>query len=226
MIDYFYSWPDNLFFLTANRPEDVDSRTAATDFGHTIKAMWMIRNAGRLTGETERVDWAEANGRRVLERAYIAGSGSWAQGVLRGGAVDADKSWWIYAELDQFAASIALADTATAEYLPQTYEYWFNYFVDRQYGEVWNGVEASANRPIRQLPKAWAWKSAYHSLEHALIAYITTRQLRNEPVTLYYAFRSQPDSGLVRPYFYSGAIESVIARDGTSAWAVTFRNIR
>ncbi|HET8550043.1 MAG TPA: hypothetical protein VFL57_18665, partial [Bryobacteraceae bacterium] len=174
----------------------------------------------------DRVEWAEANGRRVLERAYINETGSWAQGVRRGGAIDGDKSWWIYAELDQFAASVALTDSATAQYLPQTYEYWFNYFIDREYGEVWNGVAAATNQPIQQLPKAWAWKSAYHSLEHALVAYITTRQLRGEPVTLFYAFASPPARELIRPYFFTGTVESIEAVAATPFWAVTFRDVR
>ena len=226
MIDHFYSPEENLFFLTANRPEDLDIRTAAADFGHTIKAMWMVRNAGLLNQETERVEWAETQGLRVLERAYMRESGSWAQGVLRGGAIDANKSWWSYAELDQFAASLALTKPGAAVYLPETYDYWFNYFVDRQHGEVWNGVEAATNGPIRQLPKAWAWKSAYHSLEHALVAYITTRRLHGEPLKLYYAFTATPAAELIRPYFYIGAIEGIEAVPGTPFTAVTFRDVR
>jgi hypothetical protein len=183
----------------------------------------MVRNAALLNGETDSVRWAEQSGLRVLERAYISDTGSWAQGVLRGGAIDPGKSWWIYAELDQFAASLALMNPAAATYLPRTYDYWFNYFVDREHGEVWNGVDVN-NQAVRQLPKAWAWKSAYHSLEHALVAFITTRQLHGEPVKLHYAFTAMPAPEHLRPYFFSGTIESVEVVESAGV-AVTFRHV-
>jgi hypothetical protein len=41
---------------------------------------------------------------------------------------------------------------------------------------------------LRQLPKQWQWKNAYHCFEHALVGYIVAQQLQGEMVTLYYAF--------------------------------------
>ena len=223
IIERFYSAEQNLVFLAGNSEADRDITKVGTDFGHTIKAMWMIRFAGLLSGERDLVEFAERNGPRVLERAWIESSGSWAQEVLKGGVINPDKSWWIYAELDQFAATMALGDARHAKYLPRSYDYWFRYFVDPRFGEVWTGVNARDNSPQRDLPKAWPWKNAYHSLEHALVGLITTQQLKGAPVTLHYAFPNEVPAD-VQPYFYRGRVESQAQRDGV--WAITFRDVR
>ena len=228
MIEQFYSPSENVFFLNANTPQDVDIKFSGTDFGHTIKAMWMIRMAGLIAGEKDLVEFSEKNGPRVLERAYIASNGSWAGGVLPGGTIDTNKTWWVYAELDQFAGTLAMSDPQYAKYLPQTYSYWFNYFVDKQFGEVWNGVDGKTNAPQKDWPKQWPWKNAYHSLEHTLVGMIVTQQLYGEAVPLYFNFRSQPPDERIQPYFFRGTIDSMETstdwRDGM-IWKVQFRNV-
>jgi hypothetical protein len=171
------------------------------------------------------VQFSETNGPRVLARAYLASNGSWAEGLLPGAVMDLNKTWWIYAELDQYTGSLAMAYPDLATYLPDTYDYWLNTFVDRQYGEVWNGIDAATNLPQKSMPKSWPWKNAYHSFEHAMVAYISTSQLKGQPVLLFYAFPTLP--GVIRPYFYSGQIvEAIPAGDpGTNTWAITFRDV-
>jgi mannose/cellobiose epimerase-like protein (N-acyl-D-glucosamine 2-epimerase family) len=222
MIEKYYNWDENLFFLTSNTPSDRDPAVSATDFGHTIKAMWMIRWTGILTSNPEFVWFAETNGRRVLERAFLESNGSWASGVKAGGAIDLDKSWWIFAELDQFAATLSLQDPELAtKYLSRTYDYWRTYMVDHQYGEVWTTVNGATNLPLTDLPKQWPWKNGYHSLEHALVAYITTRANEGLPLTLYFA---HSETANLRPYFFQARTTSIEARgDGTTA--VTFEGI-
>lgn len=230
MIERFYNRDENLMFLSANSPDDLDLSKNATDFGHTIKAMWMIRFTGILTGDRELVQFAEENGPKVLARAYQAESGSWASGVKAGGELDLNKSWWIYAELDQFAATMALSDPDHARYLPSTYDYWFTYFVDRPRGEVWTNLDGTTHRPpANDMPKAWPWKNGYHSMEHAMVAFITTSQLQGQPVKLFFAFPELPARDLIRPYFFRGDIEQVehfTDRVHGALQAVTFRNVR
>jgi hypothetical protein len=117
-----------------------------------------------------------------------------------------DKSAWIFAELDQLAGTLALRDSTFARYLPAVYGYWFGHFVDPVYGEVWNGVDGKAHMPLRQLPKEWKWKNAYHSFGHALVGYIVAQQLHGELVTLYYAFAGDPPVASVQPNYFSGEI--------------------
>jgi len=148
--------------------------------------------------------------------------------VKKGGTVDYDQSWWVYAELDQFAATLAMTDPSYAAYLPQTYDYYFRYFVDPQYGEVWTTVNALTHKSLGDMPKAWPWKSAYHSYEHALVGYITSQQLAAQPATLYYAFITQPKLADVHPYYFNASQQTseTINDQGMTFYKVTFTGIR
>ena len=224
----FYSPSNNLFFLQADTPQERDLAFTGVDVGHSSKSLWMLRWTGLMTGDQGLVGFAEANARKLLDRAYIPepdGSGSWAGGVLQGGALDKDKSWWVYDELDQLSATLALGDATAGKYLPQTNDYWFKYFVDTQYGEVWNGVNYGTNTPQRDYPKAWQWKSAYHDMEHVLVGYITSQWMQGSPATLHYAFGQTVDRSTIHPYYFSADIDSLTtSRDasGNSYQTVTF----
>lgn len=230
MREQFYNERENLMFLRANSPDDLDIAKSGTDFGHTIKALWMMRFAGLILQDREMVRFAQENGPRVLARAYQAEPGAWAQGVKAGGELDIDKSWWIYCELDQFAATMALTDPEQARYLPSTYEYWFSRFVDRPAGEVWSTVNGTTHQPPPNAnPKAWPWKNGYHSSEHALVAFITTSQLQGQPVTLHYNFRAMPGRDRIHPYFFRGTVRSMqTAQDRLHGeiQAITFSDVR
>ena len=224
----FYSPSNNLFFLQADTPQQRDLAFTGVDVGHSSKSLWMLRWTGLMTGDQGLASFAESNARRLLDRAYIPepdGSGSWAGGVLPGGALDKNKNWWVYDELDQLSATLGLGDIAAGKYLPQTNDYWFRYFVDTQYGEVWNGVNYGTNTPQRDYPKAWQWKSAYHDMEHVLVGYITSQWLHSAPATLHYAFQQPVDQGSVHPYYFSANIDSLTTTQdasGNSYQSVTF----
>jgi mannose/cellobiose epimerase-like protein (N-acyl-D-glucosamine 2-epimerase family) len=229
MIKEFYSPTDKLLFRDVSQPSDMSLATSGTDFGHNAKALWMIRWAGLITGNVELVTFANDNAQTLLSRAYIASCGCWAGGVLPGGALDLDKLWWVYAELDQFAGTLALADPSYERYLEPAYNYWFTHFVDKKYGEVWTALDGETHAPKGSFPKQWEWKNAYHSFEHALVGYIVGQQLNGKPVSLYYAFPNDAQANSARPYFFSGtvrSVESVSDGSGQPMQKVTFENIR
>jgi mannose/cellobiose epimerase-like protein (N-acyl-D-glucosamine 2-epimerase family) len=230
MIDQFYSPTDKLFFPEANLPVPTDKTVGGTsaDFGHNAKALWMIRWTGLIIGRNDLVTFAEDNARALMTRSYIEDCGCWASGLRPGGALDLNKVWWVYAELDQLAGTLALRDPKFAYYLPKAYEYWFSRFVDKEYGEVWSYVDGTTHRPMREHPKQGQWKGAYHTFEHALVGYIVEQQLQAKPVTLYYAFPDDALPALVQPYFFSGKITATeLQKDnqGGRMQKVTFSNI-
>jgi mannose/cellobiose epimerase-like protein (N-acyl-D-glucosamine 2-epimerase family) len=229
MINQFYSPGERLFFRSSNRPEDKALPTAATDFGHNAKALWMIRWTGFITGRPDLVAFAEDNARSLFSLAYLDDCGCWADGMQQGGTLDVNKSWWIYAELDQLAGTLALRDPIFGQYLPRAYDYWFRHFVDPAYGEVWNTVDGKMHVPVRKLPKQWKWKNAYHSFEHALVGYIVAQQLHGNLVTLYYAFSGDQPSNSVQPYYFSGSIrhiELTTNHQGRRLQRVEFSNVQ
>jgi mannose/cellobiose epimerase-like protein (N-acyl-D-glucosamine 2-epimerase family) len=205
LVDRYFAPEQHLFWGTI---QDAGGRALGArhvDFGHTAKALWMIERTGRLTGEEALVAFATREAAPLLARAYLPETGSWGSRPRPDGSVDAGKEWWIYAELDQLSATLALADPGQARHLPRTYDFWLRRFVDHQRGEVWGWVSPEGE-PGRGA-KIFQWKSGYHSAEHALVAYLTTQALRGEPATLHFALPGRDAE--VRPYLFSGRAERV-----------------
>jgi uncharacterized protein (TIGR03437 family) len=226
LIRHYYSPHDNMFFLSANTAADRDLTRSATDFGHSSKTLWMMRFVGQMTGDAGLAEFASQKGLQLFDQAFLAEDHSWAQGVKVGGALDKDKSWWIYNELDQYASTMGVDDRRALKYLPQTTDYYFRNFVDKQQKEIWNGVTFGTNQPIKSLTKAWQWKNAYHSLEHALVGYIGAQLTRQLPVELHFAIQGSYSREALKPYFYSAPVDTVAetVTSGTRYQRVTFRS--
>lgn len=183
-----------------------------TDFGHSIKTLWLTYRIGLLTGDTALVNFARLHMHTILKRAYIEETGSWARGFMPESAnskkwvLDPDKEWWSLAELDQASATLALVDPVFARVLPKTYDYWFTHMVDHEHGGIWHMVKAGNDQPDLSVPKQHSWKNAFHVFEHALIGYLTGQQLHDQPMTLYYAFKQDVPNTEIQPYLFWGEI--------------------
>lgn len=203
MIEKYFAPEHHLFWGTLHETNAKTLGSRHTDFGHTAKALWMIERIGRLTDDPGLVEFATREGAEVLKKAYLADSGSWASRLRGNGTLDIHKEWWIYAELDQTAATLALHDPAQARFLPKTFAYWLRYMVDPKQHEIYGWVNGRTHQGGGD-PKIHHWKSGYHSAEHALVGYATSQALLGKPVTLYYAFRDSRAEA--RPYFFSGRV--------------------
>jgi len=170
------------------------------DYGHSGKAYWMVLLAARLRGDAEVAAWAEAKGHAVLAEAFQEDTGAWASRWTADGQ-DTSQQWWISAELDQLASTLALGDRRYLGYLERTGPYWLTHFVDREHGEVYGWLSPSGE-PGDTL-KQHQWKNGYHSLEHALIGYLTAQALAKQPATLYYALPKGTKAPLA-PYVFPG----------------------
>jgi len=209
MIEKYFAPEHHLFWGSLHEAKDKVLGSRHTDFGHTVKALGMIERIGRLTGEPALIELAQKEAGRVLQKAYLADSGSWASRLRGDGSLDIHKEWWIYAELDQTAATLALHDPAQGRFLPKTFDYWLRFMVDHKQHEIFGWVNGRTHQGSEG-PKIHHWKSGYHSAEHALVGYATSQALLGKPVTLYYAF--QNPGAEARPYFFSG---KAIKREST-----------
>lgn len=198
-------WDDRegMFRGTLHEPKLLGSRH--TDFGHTIKALWMIERVGRLTGRTDLVAFAKKNAPRVLQRAWVQDTGCWATGIREDASLDRTLVWWSFAELDQMTATLALSDRELARDLPAAYRCWFAKLVDREHHEVWGFVDP--DDPSRHFGKAHLWKNGYHSAEHALAGYLAAQELHGEPATLWFAFDARPAD--VRAYVFDARVRRI-----------------
>ncbi|MCX9157362.1 hypothetical protein OPU71_14630 [Niveibacterium sp. 24ML] len=169
------------------------------DFGHTGKAFWMTWLAAEQTGDTALADWAREQGRAVLRDAYVQRNGSWARRWTANG-VQPGNDWWIYAELDQLAATLAQRGRGDAAWLARTWPYWFDHFVEAGVPEVWGSVSPTGE-PDRNELRQHQWKNGYHAMEHALVSYITAESLAGKPAQLYFAPSAK---GAALPAYYYG----------------------
>lgn len=201
MIERYFAPEQHLFWGTIHDARGKTLGSRHTDFGHSAKALWMIERIGRLTGEKSLVDFATREADQVLRRAFLADTGSWASRPTPDGGLDIGKEWWIYAELDQLAATLALEDPRSGRYLPRTYAYWLRFLVDHERHEVYAWVDGRDNKG-GDGPKIHQWKSGYHSAEHALVGYLTSQALSGRSARLFFAFADPGTAAF--PYFFSG----------------------
>jgi mannose/cellobiose epimerase-like protein (N-acyl-D-glucosamine 2-epimerase family) len=179
------------------------------DFGHTAKSLWMIDRIGQVTGDDTLTAFVNKEARAVLDRAFLP-SGTWGARPRADGTIDPNKEWWIYAELDELAATLALRDASYAKYLATTYPYWLSKMVDHAHGEIWAKVSGADDQSVPGL-KIHPWKNGYHTAEHALVSYLTTQTLQNHRVRIYFAFSKW--HGDVRPYYFGARPTRVKAFD-------------
>ncbi len=200
----YYDADRHLFWGTIHDPARKKLGSRHTDFGHTAKACWMLERTGRLTADAGLVAFATDAARQVLHQAYLPDSGTWGSRLNPDGTVDPGKEWWIYAELDQLAGTLALRDPAQAAPLPRTADFWFRRMVDPVHHEVWGGAGGPPDFEPWEGLKIHQWKSGYHSAEHALVGYLVAQALHGQPAVLYFALKDPKAE--VRPYLFAGKV--------------------
>lgn len=224
MIERYYTPREGMFWGAIHDPSKKMLGTDHTDFGHSVKTMWLIYTIGKWTNDLTLVEWGRTNAARILERAFNPATGAWGIKRKPDGSLDTNKEWWALCELDQVAGTLALIDPAYARYLPTTYGDYLTNMVDHKYGGVFHWVDGDTLKPNIQFPKQHSWKNALHSTEHALIAYMTTLQLRRKEIPLYYAFNATMNDASVVPYFFHAKKHSV-KKMGKGVFKVTFTDL-
>ncbi len=219
IISQFYGPRHQLFWGAITSVDSERYAQPHTDFGHSVKTFWLLHQLGKLRENLFLNTFGSSHATRILDAAFIKEDGTWARMPLPENLVghsdqtevDRDKEWWICAVLDQTAATLALLDPGYASYLPTTYACWFDYLVDKDHGEMWHYVDWKTKQPVLKYPKQHSWKTSLHSFEHMLVAYITTHQLRREPLKLYYAFKDTdyPTPDKINPYSYLARVMSI-----------------
>jgi mannose/cellobiose epimerase-like protein (N-acyl-D-glucosamine 2-epimerase family) len=217
LVTRFLDPESGTFLGTLGRPDSRAPGARHNDFGHTIKAWWMLLLAARELGDDDLAKLARDGAARILDRAWHPASGAWGSSWTADG-IEADKTWWIFAELDQAAATLALEDRRHAERLERSWRFWLERMVDPAAGEVWPWVRADGTPPSRGV-KIFHWKSGYHSMEHALVSYLAAQALAGRTATLHFA--TGREDAAFRPYLLPGTVESV--RRAGSREIVTFR---
>jgi len=226
MLEHFYSSVYGTFWGDCKTGKPHMLGTDHTDFGHSVKAMWVIHQVGMWAENPYYMIFARERIHSILENAFDPGLGAWRRRFLPDGTIDRDKEWWSLAELDQAASLLAIKDPSYLQYINHTYPFWFKNMVDNKNGEIWHVLDGNSLEPKRIFPKCHCWKTSLHSFEHALFSYITSQQILHRPVDLYYAFNSLDEvrHQVVTPYLFKGYIRNKRMEEGSVR--VTFDSIR
>ena len=211
----FYSKKLNRFYGCTHDKSCFDTENGRhMDNGHRVKTFWMEYLAALALNDNNLANFAKKGMIQTLNGALTKNKNDWYGDDLQRGA-----DWWVYAELDQSALTLALSNDYD---MPDTLNQWVHDFTDKEYGEIKNfGL------------KTWFWRNGFHSTEHALIGTILSNAIRakqctddkcrnNNTTTLHFAPVDSNDTNFT-PYYYSGDITDV-KRDGQTV-SITFTNV-
>lgn len=173
--------------------------------GHNIETAWMYLRLYRITEEKKYLDEAKKLDTRIAKFGYQAANGCWYANVARS---DSGKHpdlsyWWIQAygnmynliwySLDQQKSRLTDFEKGAA--------FWDKYFVDSQYGEIFQGV-TTAGDPIDPV-KGNFFKASYHNLENSLLVWLyLDLWIKQKAVKLYFKLENND-----RPILYPLPVE-------------------
>ncbi len=189
------------------------------DYGHRSKTFWMEYLAACGLNDKALKSFAEKGMLETLKLARTEDQKNWYESINKN-----DASWWIYAELDEAALTLALQ--GKYPYPKQVFT-WLDKMTDRKNGEVKFGL------------KQHFWRNAYHSTEHALVGYIISEALlakncnkdklclKEHQVTLHF----KPDQNANKrtpytPYLFSGDMQDNFVDSKNGTLTINFANIR
>lgn len=206
MVERF--WADGIFWGVHDQQGQFRARHV--DFGHTLKSYWMLYMLAR---RAPRADWyalVEEHGVAWLQKAFDAENGRWAKRPIAPDTVEYGSDWWVYAEADQFAASLSMVGRGEGVDLAATAGHWIEDYVDPQPpGGVIPGIgragQPAFGWPRSDTAKCNLWKNGYHATEHALVLYLHGRDREGLPATLHFAVPpAAAETFAARPYLYQG----------------------
>jgi len=215
------------------------------DFGHGLKAYWALTQIDKRLDDRPFASFLATAAPPNVELAIDPLTGRWGNRPTSATTAAYGSDWWIYAEADQFTATLALHDPD--RWLPKlavTAPEFVSKFVDRSIGreaamEVYPSINRTGghfNWPDTDTAKCNEWKSGFHSHEHALVMYLFSHWLAGTPAPLYFAFPAadvQAMAALTTPYTFQGKVANVedlgaIATDpaGRHKVRITFTELR
>jgi hypothetical protein len=208
-------WKDGFFF---GATADVGYfGTNHSDFGHMLKSYWALLQIDKRLDDRPLQAFVAKYAPSLLTMAHDASNGRWAEKPTSATAVQYGNAWWSYAEADQLAGTLALADPAWLPILGETAGHFRADFVDktRPARELYSGIRRDGSGygwSDSDTSKCNEWKSGFHSTEHALVMNLISHWATGTPAQLYFAFPAAQAAALgaeARPYTFQGHVSKV-----------------
>ncbi|HEX3048952.1 MAG TPA: AGE family epimerase/isomerase [Bacillota bacterium] len=161
------------------------------DVGHNLKTAWVLLRTYQLTGDPKYLSCARKIAARMLATAWDAKYFGWymSKNAKRAAKTDQEraKCWWTQTEGNFMLLNLynVTGDKQYLDYFTRNAYFWDHYMVDHRDKEVY-GYTSQQGKPIKGL-KGNLYKSAYHSMENALLNYLYLQLYVNrKPATLYF----------------------------------------
>lgn len=228
MIDHF--WADGIFWGVSTKKGMYGTRHV--DFGHTLKSYWMLLQIDKRLADHPFEAFVKDNVYRWVDRAYDTTNGRWGKRPVNATGNEWGSDWWIYAEADQLAATLDLIDGRYVPVREQTQAHWLSDYVDtrRPAREIIPGIRQDGT-PVYGWPdddtaKCNEWKNGFHSVEHALVLYISGRYLEDRPVELHFAVpEAEVSTFIAKPYVFDGREVSRTPAEELTVGGRTLRHV-
>lgn len=131
--DHFYNKDGNKFFGCIDKKECFTDEGKHLDYGHRVKSFWMEYLAAKGLNDSKLEAFATKGMIDTLNEALAANKIEWFENKFKELA-----SWWVYAELDQSALTLALENKYP---MTNTLFTWINERTDKTYGEMNDGLK-------------------------------------------------------------------------------------
>ncbi|HBF37353.1 MAG TPA: hypothetical protein DDW50_08535 [Firmicutes bacterium] len=148
------------------------------DIGHNLKTAWVLLRIYQLTRDEKYLNCAKKLSGKLLETGWDSQYGGWyfTKNVYQPVRNDNErrKCWWTQTEGNFMLLNMynITKDRLYLDYFQKNAYFWDQYIVDHQYKEVYPYVSDSGIPDASTDYKANLYKSAYHSMENALMNYL------------------------------------------------------
>jgi len=157
--------------------------------GHNLKTGWVMMRMYYLTGDKKYAEAAKKIAAAQLKYTLDKKYGGWLFRFSNNdpSSYDDSKDWWTQEEGDNLMLNMYhyTTDKNYLDKFQKSAMFWDNNFIDKQYGECYNTLARDGTPTNRA--KGTLFKSAYHTMEHALLNYLYLNLYVNKSdATLYF----------------------------------------
>jgi cellobiose epimerase len=187
---WFYGYTnhyDNRWNLTRNTVNKKEVISAGAQLTACLAILRLYEITGNENYRTRGINLGD----KLLHSAWDSTQGCWFELIDRKPPYTPQDtstvSWWIqsYGLFLQLHLYHITGEKRYLDYYQKMASFWNDYFVDKEFGGVYQNVSRAGVPPNTN--KAVVWKSSYHEMENALLNYLYLNLYVNKkPATLYF----------------------------------------
>jgi mannobiose 2-epimerase len=157
--------------------------------GHNLKTGWVLMRLYYLTGDKKYLVMAQKIAKAQIKYTWDKKYHGWFYKFHKEDptSIGDEKDWWTQEEGNNLMLNLFHC-TGNKDYLEKFCQgavFWDNYFMDKKYGECYQTLTRDGT-PMHRV-KGTLYKSAYHSMEHALFNYLyLSLYVKKSAATLYF----------------------------------------